>query len=167
MAKQVNVGYTDTAIGGVTSLSFARGLVNFGADFRKKTVSPSEVIITNLTSPVDRPEKFRFSYAEVSDVYSGSSIDPSVFAPSKKGVSVLAQVNETFSVTDSVDASYRVDLPVSCHIVIKVPSNDNLTSEMIQTMVGRLVSGLFDTGSTSVSRISSLMRGSLSPGDVK
>lgn len=120
MAKTVNVGYTDTPIGGVSSLNFARGLINYGADFRRKLQNASELVMTNLTSPVDRPEKFRLSYSDVANIYSGTDIDASVYAPSKKGVSVLCQLTEVFSVTDSVDATFRVDLPISALSLIHI-----------------------------------------------
>lgn len=167
MAKIVNVGYTDTPISGVTSLNFARGLVNYGANFRKKSDVPGEVILTNLTSPIDRPERFRVSSSDVANVYAGTDIDASVYAPSKKGVSILCQLTEVVSVTDDTDASFRVDLPISAHLVLKVPSSEFLTSAMIQTFIGRLVSGLYDTGSLTTARLESILRGSLSPGDLK
>jgi len=163
MATTTNVGYTDTAIAGNPTLNLLRGPVNFGSDFRIKSNTGSELVLVNLTSPVDRPEKFRFSFGEIANIYSGTEVDPSVYAPSKKGVSVLCQLTETISVTDAADPSYRVDLPVSAHLVLKLPSNENLTSAMIQTLVARLVSGLYETGLTTTSRISSLVRGSLTP----
>jgi hypothetical protein len=166
MSKVTNVGYTDTAIAGVTSLAFARGLVNYKADFRAKSNTPSEVVLTNLTSPVDRPEKFRFSYSDVANVYSGTDVDPSVYAPSKKGVSVLCQVTETISITDSTDATFRIDLPISAHVVLKVPANEYLTADMLQTFMGRLVSGMYETGSLTTERIQALVRGSLLPADL-
>lgn len=111
MAKVVNVGYTDTPIAGSPVLNLLRGSVNFKADFRVKVDTPNEVIVTNLTSPVDRPEKFRFAYSEVPDIYKGTDINPAVYAPSRRGVSVLCQLSEVISVTDSTDPSYRKDVP--------------------------------------------------------
>lgn len=166
MAILVNTGYTDTPISGAPVLNLLRGSVNFGADFRLKSQSPTEVVINNLTSPVDRQEKFRFSYSDIANIYSGTDIDPSVYAPSKRGYSVLAQLTETFSITDDTVPSYRVDLPISAHIVLKLPANENLTSAMIQTIIARLASGLYETGLTTTSRIASLSRGSLIPADL-
>lgn len=166
MAISVSTGYTDTAIPGNPVLNLLRGSVNFGADFRVKSQVPSEVILNNLTSPVDRQEKFRFSYSDIANIYSGTDIDPSVYAPSKRGYSVLCQLTETFSITDPTVPSYRVDLPISAHIVLKMPANENLTSAMIQTVTARVVSGLYETGLTTTSRISSLARGSLIPADL-
>lgn len=166
MATSVNVGFTDTAIAGNPTLNLLRGSVNFGADFRVKSETSNELVLTNLTSPVDRPETFKFSFGEIANIYSGSNVDPSAYAPSKKGISVLASLSETYAVTDTVDPSYRVDLPVSAHVVIKVPANENITAAMIQTLVARMLSGLYETGLTTTGRISSLVRGSLTPADL-
>lgn len=166
MAKSVNVGYTDTPISGVSSLNFSRGLLNFKADFRMKSNNAGEVVLTNLTSPVDRPEKIRLGYSEVANIYTNTNIDPSVYAPTKQGISVVCQVSEVFSVTDSVDADYRVDLPVSAHLVLKLPSSEFITADMVQTMLGRMISGMYETGSLNTSRIAAILRGSLLPSDL-
>jgi len=166
MSKSVSFNYTDTAISGVTSLALPRGLVNFGADWKIKEQEPEEAIVTNLTSPLSFPEKMRFSTSEVTDVYKGAGVDPSMYAPSRRGISLLGQVTEVWTVTDSADASYQVALPVSAHLVIKVPNNENITPAMVQTLLGRLVSGLYETGSTGTTRIAAMLRGSLLPSDL-
>lgn len=166
MSKQLSLGFTDTPIAGVTSLKLDRGLVNYRADFRAKANTPREAILTNITSPVDRPEKFRIAYQDVSDIYKDTGIDMSVRAPSKRGVSLLVQLTEVASVTDTTDPSYRVDLPLSMHLVIKVPANENITAELVESMLGRLTSGVFETGSSDDSRLKSLLRGSLLPTDM-
>lgn len=164
MSISIDPGYTDTPIVGVTELTFDRGLVNFDADFRVKSNNPGkEVVLTNITSPIDRPEKFRISYSEVTNVYNGTGIDQSAYAASKKGVSVLVQLTEIHSVVDSADSDYRVDLPVSYHLVIKVPASGNIPAATIEAGIGRLLSGLYDTGVSTTSRLESILRGSLVP----
>lgn len=166
MAKVINKGYTDTPVSGVTSLTFPRAILNFKADFRVKSDQPNEVVLTNITSPVDRPEQIRVAFSNIANVYSGTTIESSVAAPTKRGVSILCQVTDIISVTDSSDPDYRIDLPVSYHVVIKVPANENLTTTLIQEGLGRMISGLFDTGSTTLARLEALIRGSLVPSDL-
>lgn len=166
MAKVINKGYTDTPVSGVTSLSFPRAILNFKADFRVKSDQPNEVVLTNITSPVDRPEQIRVAFSNIANVYSGTTIESSVAAPTKRGVSILCQVTDIISVTDNTDPDYRIDLPVSYHVVIKVPANENLTTTLIQEGLGRMISGLFDTGSTTLARLEALIRGSLVPSDL-
>lgn len=167
MALVKSIGNSDTAIAGVSSLNFPRGLVNFGADFREKSDNPGkEIVLTNITCPIDQPEKFRLSYSLVKNIYDGTEVDSSLMAPSKGGVSVLCQLTEVMSVTDSATPDFNLQLPVSYHVVIKVPRSGYVTSSDIMTGLGRLVSGLFDTGSTSISRLDAILRGSLCPTDL-
>lgn len=166
MSKVINYGFVDTPIAGVTELKFTRGLINFGTDFRVSTNNPDELHVVNLTTPIDRPETFRFAHSSVADVYKGTSIDPSVYAPSRRGISILVQNTEIFSVTDTTDADYRVDLPISAHLVLKIPANENITAAIVEMVVGRMISGLYDTGDGSTTRLQSLLRGSLIPSDL-
>lgn len=164
MAKTKSVGYTDTPIEGVTALTYPRSVLNFNTDFRvKKNLAGSEVVLTNLTSPTDRPERIRIAYSEIPNIYNGTGVEASVSAPTKKGVSILVQVTEVISVTDSTDADFRVDLPVSYHLVVKVPVSEYITASDIHTGIGRLVSSLFDSGVTTDARLEALLRGSLVP----
>lgn len=166
MTKQISYGFNDTPISGVSTLKFERGLLNYKADFRTKSNTPGEVIITNITSPVDRPENIRYARSEVKNVYANTDIDPSVYAPSTKGVSIVAQVTETLSVTDSADSEYRVDLPVSAHIVLKTPASEHVDAAVLETVIGRLLSSLFETGKEDTTRLEALLRGSLLPTDI-
>jgi hypothetical protein len=166
MTKIVKTGYTDTAIAGVSSLNFPRGLVNITQDFRVKSNTGKEVILTNLTSPIDRPENIRLAYTDIANVYNGTGIESSLSAPSKRGVSVLTQVTDVISVTDDTDADYRIDLPMSAHLVLKVPASEYITSAQVQALIGRLLSCLFDTGSTQTSRLEAILRGSLVPSEL-
>lgn len=160
MSKTINVGYTDTT---TTPKSLSRPDLSYAVDFRVKSNEPSEAIIVNLTSPNDRLETIRFGYTEIKDVYKNTAIDASVMAPSKKGIQVLAQVNETFSLSDATDATYRVDLPVSAHVIVKIPACEYITPAMVETLVARCVASLYDTGSTGSTKLSQLLKGSLVP----
>lgn len=165
MSKTLSVNYTDTPIDGVSSLVFARGLVNFAKDFKVKSEEPGEVLLTNLTSPVVYPEKIRISVSDVANVYNGSSVEPSLFAPTKKGTSLLVQVTEIFKVTDSV-TSQEVALPVSVHFVVKVPNHELVTPTIVENLIGRALSCLYDTGVSTTTRLTALLRGSLKPSDI-
>jgi hypothetical protein len=166
MTKVTKYGYTDTPIDGVTDLKFDRGLVNIKQDFRVKSNSGKEAILTNITSPIDRPENIRIAFTDVADVYKGSNVEPSVFAPSKRGVSVLVQVTDVLTVTDDTDADYKIDLPLSFHLVVKVPNSEYVTADVVKKGLGRLLSSLYDTGSISNTRLEAILRGSLIPSEL-
>lgn len=164
MAKVKSDGYTDTAIAGNPVLTFPRASLNIAADLRVKSNQPGkEVVFTNITSPIDRPEKIRIAYSDVTNVYAGTGIDASVLAPTKRGISILVQVTDVMSVTDDADPDYRIDLPVSYHLVIKVPASEFITADEVKTGIGRLLSSLFDTGVSTTSRLEAILRGSLVP----
>lgn len=161
----IDKGYQDTPITGVPDLNYKRGSVNFGADFNVIVDEPDEVILTNITSPLDRPEKFRFGYSQIKDIYRNTDIHPNVQAPSKRGVSVLVQLTNTVSKIETTTNS-RVDLPMSTHMVLKFPASVEITSQLVEEHIGRLLSGLYETGSVSQDRLKSMMRGSLLPKDI-
>lgn len=167
MSKIISVGYTDTAIAGNPVLNLTRGSLNFATDWRVKSEKPGEeIVLTNITSPSDRPEKLRVAYSDVANVYNGSGIEPSVTAPTKRGVSILCQLTEVITVTDDTAPEYRIDLPVSYHLVIKVPASEHITAADVQTGLGRLLSGLYDTGETDLTRLNAILRGSLKSSEV-
>lgn len=163
--RNIDKGYTDTPIEGVSSLKLDRGMINFGKDFRLKTNGSTEVVLTNVTSPMDRPETVRLARTEISDIYKNTDISPGVMSPSRRGVSLLAQVNETIQITDDTDADFLQHLPVSAHLVLKVPASEYIDATHVEELIGRLISTLYDTGSTSESRLAALLRGSLAPKD--
>lgn len=166
MGKTVNKNVTDTAISGVSALDLSRGLVNYGADFRTKQNDPQEAVVVNMTSPLSFPEKFRFGRTEIANVYKGTGIDPAFYPPSRQGLQLLVQLSDTWTVTDSTDPTYQIALPVSAHMIIKVPNSEFISAADVEGLVGRLVSGLYETGSETTERLSALMRGSLLPKDI-
>lgn len=160
MAKTLNKGFDST--GEVMDKTLAIAGFKYPDEFRVKSESPDEAILVNVTSPMDRLEKLRFAYSEVADVYKNTSIDSSVAAASKRGVQILAQASETWSLTDAADPEYRVDLPVTAHIVVKVPACEYISETDILELLGRTVGGLYD-GTTAQWRLSDLVRGALVP----
>lgn len=160
----INLGYTDTPVDGVPTLTFPRGVLNYSKDWREvDTSKPDEVILTNVTSPLDRGERIRLAVSRISNVYQNTGISESAKAPSSKGLSILCQLTNTLRCESALG---NVDLPVSVHLVIKVPAHEDITAAVIETQLGRLLSGLYETGDTTTSRLSAIMRGSLMPIDL-
>lgn len=166
MTKQLIFNRTDTAISGVSSLALPLAVLNLPVDFVVKSRNAKDVTLSNITSPLGAVETIRFAVNDVANVYTGSSIQPTLWATSKHGVSVLAQINEIFSITDTVDATFRQDLPMSAHIVLKVPDSEFMTGDLLKAIVGRLADTLFNAGVVTSERLAALTRGSLLPQDV-
>lgn len=161
MSKTINKGYTTT--GDVTGKTLPIAGYVYGTTFRTKVNTPTEAVLVNLTSPIDRQEKLRFAYKEIADVYTNTGINPAYFPASKQGVQLLVQATDVWSISDSIDATYRVDLPISVHAVIKIPSCEYITQADILEAIGRSIGGLFDAGTADTWRVTELMRGALVP----
>lgn len=163
MSLQLNYNRTDTAIGGVSSLNLPLAILNYGADFVKEVDEPGEGILTNITSPVGLPERIRFAVSPVNDVYKNTGIDPTMWAPTRRGVTVLVQVQNTWTVTDTDDPKFRIAFPITGHTVLRVPQNELITADVLKAFLGRVNDGFFNSGVVTSERISSLMRGSMLP----
>lgn len=163
MSKTTNFGYADTAPAGGATKTLTRPNLNFVANFSVNSNVENKTVITNLTTPIDQPETIRWQASNVANIYEGTPIDPSVYATSKQGISIVAQVNDILRVTDSVDPTFQVDLPMTAHLVIKIPKSQYITSANIETVIARCVATYYDTDSTGVTRIDKLVRGSMLP----
>lgn len=167
MAKTIHKNYVDTPVSGVSALNLGLDILNFGADFRVKSDEPNEAIITNMTSPIDRPETFRYALSTVADVYKGTGIDVAYRSPSSKGLSLVCQLSDIYDLYDeTVDDPKEQYIPLQGHIVLKMPCNEAISSATIKTFLGRLVAGLFSTGVVNDARLAALFRGSLLPTDM-
>jgi len=167
MSKETSLGYTDTAISGVTTLPFARGLLNIKEDFVVKEEGVAAngekfISLTNITAPVDQPELARISYRDIPNIYNGMKMEPNFMAPMKSGKTIIFRVSDVISVTDTEDPLYRVDAPISAQLVLRVP-DVNATPVHIETIIGRVISLLYDTGVSTDTRLKGLLRGAIAP----
>lgn len=163
MSKLTSFGYTDTPPAGGATKAFTRPNLNYAANFSVMVSTDNKAVITNLTTPVDQPETIRWQESNIANIYDGTTIDPSVYATSKQGISLVSQVNCILRVTDSVDPTFQVDLPIAVHMVVKLPKSQYITSANLQTVMARCVAAYFDTDSDGVTRIDKLVRGSMLP----
>lgn len=165
MSKSLGFSYSDTAFGSPETLNFVRANTNYGEDFTIKNLASGETKITNITAANDRPEVIRLAYSEVKDVYVNSGIDSAYYAPSRKGFSLVTQITEVARVTESVDASVY-DLPISAHLVIKAPNDALITAAVIETVLKRLMSSLYNDNVLTTVRLAGLMKGAVTPPEV-
>lgn len=165
MAKQIDKGFTNTPVTSPVALTLTRDQINYDKDFRVQKDTGSELWLTNITSPIDRPEKMRIARKEVSNVYQGTDITSNYQAPSKKGVNLHVQLHQTMAVTDTANPEYEVHVPVSTSITIKTPASF-VDASIVHDSVKRLLTGLYETNDVSTSRLDALLRGSLAPRDL-
>lgn len=162
MAQQITWNYNDTAAD-PSHTTVQIPLLQWAADWSRLESKPNEVRLTNLTSAVGIPETVRFAYQRVNNVYSGTGIDPSAYAPSRQGFSLLSQINDILSITDDA-TNLRIDLPITAHLVIRGPLNAAITGERLKTVLVRLI-GTLTEGHTGTldQRLDAMVRGALLP----
>lgn len=162
MAITTSFGYTDKV---TTPKNIAIPDLSYSSDFAVTRETPDEVILTNRTSPIDQPETLRFGYQTISNVYSNTGIDPSYMSVTRRGINLLAQVNDIFRISgDLGDANMSIiDLPISAHIVLKTPLSQYITAQVCLQVIDRARASLCDTGSTGESRLEAMLRHALTP----
>lgn len=166
MAKVVNLNHVDTAVEGVATLALPISVLNYHEDFAVKSEVGSTLVLTNNTSPIDRPETIRYAVADVANVYKNTGVDPGYTLESKRGISLLAQLRAFYTVTDAAVPGYEKVLPVKAHLVLEIPCDAVITTDMALAIIGRLASTVLDTGVLTSSRLAKMLRGSLRPSDL-
>lgn len=166
MAKTISVGYTDTAIANAAAIKPTIPNINWAADYRVVDDGPTEAVITNITSPLGVPDKFRFAHNDITDIYRGTGIDPTLYYQTKRGTKFLVQLNSSAVVTDTDEAAYRAVLPVSAHLVVSVPNCELIDYNWVLTnLIYRMLGGLWTTLPTGSieQNIPGLLRGAILP----
>lgn len=166
MAKSISLGYTDTAVGGFANNPQTLPALNWGVDHTPISDVPGETVTTNLSSPVDQPETFRFAQRKVANVYAGTDVDPSAFLPVRQGTSTLIELRQVWVETDSVDTAYRKLIPVKCGITLTIPSYGNITADQAMVVLKRTLAGAFETGVGTSTGMAALLRGVMKKKDI-
>lgn len=166
MAVTKSFGYTDTT---TATKSLVIPSLNYVVDFSQKTTgTPSEVILNNLTCPLDQPETLRYAISNIKDVYDGTGIEPSYRSVSRRGVSLVVQLRDVLRIgLTEADAACCdpgiIDFPLETHIVFRVPVSQYIDADTVLTVFKRNVSGVFDTNGVTSKMLNGLLRGSLNP----
>lgn len=169
MAVIKSFGYTDTT---TATKSLVIPTLNYVNDFsEKKTDTASEVILSNLTCPLDQPETLRYAIQNIKDVYDGTGIEPSYRSVSHRGVSLVVQLRDILRVTQSETETQCcdpgiIDLPIETHIVFRVPISQYVDADTVLTVMKRNVAGVFDPTGVTSKQLNALLRGSLNPRDL-
>jgi hypothetical protein len=114
---------------------------------------------------METPRIVRYAAQDVANIYSGTDIDPSAYAPVRRGKSVVIQTSLNVKVTDENDPAFLVLLPVQIHTVIKVPITDYLSSnhlnEILRNHFGDIIT------KSNEDRLPRLLRGALKPSELE
>lgn len=166
MAKALAYTHTDTAVGGVSSLTVPIPVLNLGADFRVMKDTPEEAIISNMTSQIGYPEKIRFASRVIPDAYKGSDVDASLRSLNKRGVEVLVSHTDTAAWTDSEDPTFLELKTPKMNVVFTFPADGSYSADAALDYIKRSIACLFETGGVTSARVNALLRGILIPADL-
>lgn len=160
MSKSISIGVTDTADGTWTITDPTPAELNFDADYRILSATPGETVLANVTSPIDQPEHLRFAQRSVSNIYAGSDIDPSVYLPSRRGISTVVEVRQVWKETSSTDETYERVFPVRVGISFTVPAYAAVDETLVAALIKRNLGALWEQGSATMDTgIASLLHG--------
>lgn len=133
--------------------------------YRVAVDKAGEAVLTCITAPLDAGSDFVMKSSTIPNIYKNSgSIPVGLRDGSTTGVKLLCQKNEIWTVTDDSDSTYRVNVPVSAHLVLTIPNNALITESDVTSLINRCIGGLYEVnGSSSESRLSALLRQALIP----
>lgn len=150
MSISVSVGTGQTESGtAITPLALAP------AAYRASVNDPGLTLLQNVSNALDQPNTVRYSVTDVADVFKGTGVDP-IEGQRTVGKSVLVQVTETLKVTDSEGVLPTRYLPLSVHMVLKFPVDDQISGTILQAAIARLV-GAIDRGTFGVDDVLSAL----------
>lgn len=160
MSKVLTHGPTNTDVPAITTCTFVVTPLHFEADFRLIDSGPGKSVYTDITAPTDQPSTIRIAQTSRANVYAGTSIDPSVYLPSRRGTDTILECREIWVETDSTDTTYRKEIPVRCAITMTLPDTSAFADEDVEALVARTVALLFAQGEdTADGGINAILRG--------
>lgn len=99
---------------------------------------PGESVFKNVVGTLEQPNYIRHAYQQVADIFKNTGVDPAE-NQSRTGLSMLAQVVETWMVDDSANTSLSpIYFPASAHYVVKVPIHTLVTPAVVEAFMRRL-----------------------------
>lgn len=140
---------------------------NWSSDYRVKADKAGDCELVCISTPLDAPSAVILKGSITPNVYKsvGSTIPGNYKAGTITGTKTLCQRNEIWTITDSEDATYKVEYPVTARLSIDVPNEALIDEEAVFGIINRMYGQLFEVGSdgTAKSRIPAMLRQALMP----
>lgn len=150
-----------TGSGSTTNVTAAQTLLmpTVGS-FKLLSNSPNEAVYVNVAGALDQPNKVRHAVQTVPDMFKGLDIEPDA-GQRTDGLSILSQIIETWKVEDAANTAFNpYYLPVSAHMVIKLPIDALITSNVLGSLFLRLAGSIWGApGQTLAQAWDPLLRG--------
>lgn len=142
---------------GATVPTTALGL---STNYAKTMDEPTEARITNKTAALDQAELITYRSREIPKV----STDLQVLYPARvlNGVEFGVRIDELYRTTDEQSGLIICDEPIVATLTIRCPKSSNMSDEVIDEVVSRLLGSVYDQTAKAY-RWGDLMRSSLIP----
>lgn len=125
---------------GVSSATTLTPLAPTAGSYGLAVDDPGKTVLQNVVGGLDQPNKLIYSVTSIADAFKQTDASPAS-GQRIDGLSALAQVTETWKVTDTVTGEIKY-LPVSCHVVVKVPIDAEITGARVAALLARCVGSL-------------------------
>jgi len=123
-----------------------------------RTDNPGETVYQNVSCNIDQPNYVKYSAAVVPDMFKNISLSPIEGQTGVQGLNYLIQVAETWAMRDGI-ATPSAFLPVSAHIVLKLPQHVAVDATAVTGLVCRLLGALCGTNQDLASGLGSILHG--------
>jgi len=150
MSKVVTFGPNSTPVEGLASLTLTMPPLNFLADYKEVDEGPGRVLYTDISSPREQPATLRIAQTSRANVYAGSTIDPMVFLPNKKGTDTIVELRQIVAVTDTEDSTFLEMFPVRIAVTTTYPDTSYLTANALESLLLQVVAAHFEQGAATV-----------------
>jgi hypothetical protein len=156
MAKVSNFTYSNTTD---SSHTIAPKLLGLVSNYSLTGDVADVVTLNNKTADIDSEEivQIRSRYAEKVN----NLVNVMYPAPVAKPIEYSVRLEDILKVTDTADASFRVDEPISCTIAIRHNKSGNITNAIVAAVVVRALSAFVKADGTW--RFDDLMRSAERP----
>lgn len=117
-------------------------VIDWSADFLATERVPGKAVYTAFQNELDQPMTVRFQVAERANIYAGTSISEDAYLPTKKGLDIVAEVKQTWKVTNSADPSFVEYFPVRAALTLNVPVSGKFGISDTEDLVSLLISAV-------------------------
>jgi hypothetical protein len=157
MAKVSAFGFTNTTDASVTVTPKALSLTS---NYAVTSEVSNQAMLNNKTAPIDLQEVVSYRSDDIQNLKT-NAVNIQYPSPVKTGIQYSVQVTDTLSTTDTTDATFRVDEPITVTISVRHPKSGNIGSSQVETVMIRALSALVKADGTW--RFDDLMRGAERP----
>lgn len=152
---------------GASAKSVTLPATNF-SDWAISDQAVDTITMANTADSLDTVETMKVTIQNVKNIYKNSDV-PITEGATNSGVRLVVSLHGVWSEKDTSDSTLPVHYaPVACSITTVVPKWASVTSSDVLALIGRTLSGYFETDDTvsDPKRIAKMLRGIERPSDV-